>query len=547
MIRRAAALYGLVATGLCWPALADLRSSALGHPDADTWNHVWGYHHIATALAEGRSPFHVTALAWPDGGALWFVDLLGALATLPVSWILGPVAAYNLAIWANLLLSGVAAFALARRVCGGAAGPLAAGFIFQLCPHVLAQVHNGISETVATGWLPLAMLAALRALDHPLPRRGVALGLALACAALASWYTALFAGAAITILIATAGLHTPARLRAALPALGIAALVGGALIVPAALTFAATLDSADALVGRDPSFVWRTLVGHNMTDLWALGLPIRSPDLQLLFDEALITVVYVSAAVWLPALAAWRRGPGWAAAALACLVLSLGPFLYVGGEYLRLGTSLVPLPFAAVFDLVPALSRVSHAYRLVVPMTLCLGMLVGLGLRWSHPSWAVGLVGAMALDLVVRQPLPLPLPVARLEVPEVHTVPAEGAVIDLPLSFPTLARSRYTAWQIHHGRPIPYALNDPTPATLWENPLGRALITLERSPTHTLPPRLPIIPLEIGRRELRDAGFTTVVLHRSAYPTGGEAPVIALLELLCGPGEHHGDALSFSL
>ena len=34
-------------------------------------------------------------LNWPHGGTLWFIDMFGALITLPINWISGPVAAYN--------------------------------------------------------------------------------------------------------------------------------------------------------------------------------------------------------------------------------------------------------------------------------------------------------------------------------------------------------------------------------------------------------------------------------------------------------------------
>ncbi|MBK7758754.1 MAG: hypothetical protein IPI35_20625 [Deltaproteobacteria bacterium] len=120
-------LYALLAAGVCAPALVNPAGRALGHADADTFNHVWGYWQVFQALAAGRSPLTTELLGYPSGGALYFIDLFGALRTLPVQWAFGPVVAYNVACWSNLWLAGLGAHLLAARVSGSSWAGLRGG------------------------------------------------------------------------------------------------------------------------------------------------------------------------------------------------------------------------------------------------------------------------------------------------------------------------------------------------------------------------------------------------------------------------------------
>ncbi|HNC97755.1 MAG TPA: hypothetical protein PKW90_16605, partial [Myxococcota bacterium] len=101
----------LLLLGCCF-ALSGLSplEAALGHPGADTGNHLWGYGEVARALAELRVPWEVQEKAWPEGGSLWFIDLPMAAFLAPVTWIFGAAAAYNLGILLNFWLAGFAAW-----------------------------------------------------------------------------------------------------------------------------------------------------------------------------------------------------------------------------------------------------------------------------------------------------------------------------------------------------------------------------------------------------------------------------------------------------
>ena len=111
-----------VGHGFMHPVLGAPTTLAIGHPNNDVWNHVWGYGFVAQSLAAGEWPMHTDLLNWPHGGTLWFIDLLGALITLPINWLSGPVAAYNSGMLIQWVLAGVGMYALAWRVTGSIAG-----------------------------------------------------------------------------------------------------------------------------------------------------------------------------------------------------------------------------------------------------------------------------------------------------------------------------------------------------------------------------------------------------------------------------------------
>ena len=218
----AAALVSLVlAIGLTWPTVTDLQGRLLGHPGNDSWNHVWGYWWVSSELLEGRWPSHTQLLSWPDGGTLYFIDTVQAVASWPIQWLLGPAAAYNLVMILGFALSGFAAWLLARRVTGD---PIISGLAMMLyggAPHLLGQAFNGISETVCAGWLPLTIWGLIRLIDRPTIGRMLALGTFAASCALTSWYYGLMAAIAGTVVLVwqAAGQAYATRWKSLVPAL----------------------------------------------------------------------------------------------------------------------------------------------------------------------------------------------------------------------------------------------------------------------------------------------------------------------------------------
>ena len=108
---------------------------------------------------------------------------------------------------------------------------------------------------------------------------------------------------------------------------------------------------------RDPGFVERSLLNHNITDIIAFFNPskVPSPNLFLLYGEELIIVIYIG---WIAiALAIYsiyslrqsREIAPWIWMGVIFFFFSLGPYLNVGGSYLEIDGKKIPLPFLALY------------------------------------------------------------------------------------------------------------------------------------------------------------------------------------------------------
>ncbi len=538
---------------LTWPTVLDLRGSMLGHPGNDTWNHAWGFWWVADSLGQGQLPLRTQLLDHPSGGALFFIDSFNALWTWPIQALAGVPAALNLAVIFAFFCNGICAWALGRRVLQDPWLAWVPGVIFAASAHLLGQAYNGITETLNAGFLPLYLLLLLRMLDRPSLARAAWMGAALALCSVANFYYGLF-GIVLSLVVVlhraiTARLRTDWRAFAL--ALGASVALYAVLVLPVLAVLSQSMDAADALVDRDPEFVWASLVNHNITDVVSMFRPGKhySPDLKAQYGEDLLIVTYlgwVSLALGAIGLASARpkRSLGlWALLAGIFLLFALGPYLHVGGEYLTWDGRRIPLPFLVFFKAFPLFSRISHPFRFVVPATLGLGMLAGLGAqaisrRWTRlPRPAIaGVLGLLVLsEVTLASPAVWPLPRCDARIPSAYAELDQGAVLDLPITVPNLERAVYTWYQTEHGLPVPYGLNEPVPASLADNPLTVLMVRIESAYVLSLPPMLPELELVVGARRLQAEGYRHIVVHEELYLRPKLEMVSAVLEGLFGP------------
>jgi hypothetical protein len=139
-------------------------------------------------------------------------------------------------------------------------------------------------------------------------------------------------------------------------------------------------------------------------------------------------------------------------------------------------------------------------------------------------------------------PAVFPLPASDASVPAVTATLQDGAVLDLPVGQPVLARSRYSLAQLVHGQPSPYGLNDPLPMALRTNRFLRFLVEMEYSTVATLPAQMPWFDLVIGRTVAVEDGLKWIVVHESSYPKGGFARTSRFLDIVATP-IHDGDGV----
>jgi len=565
-----AAWAALAAVALCvlltWPVVLYPNTLLLGHPGNDTWNHVWGYWWVTEAVTSGYWPSWTPLLSFPEGGTLYFIDTVQALISAPIQMMFGPAMAFNLIVMFGFALSAWGAWLLAYRLTGDPVTSGIAMVMYGASPHLLGQAYNGISETVCAGWLPIALWCLLHFLDRPVWKRAVLLGASMAITMLTSWYYGLFAVLATAVVLTWRAARQPwiQPWVRSLVRLGGASLTGLILVAPALWMFSTSLDAPDALVTRDQEFVEASLLYHNITDILAFFRPGKtpSPDLLALYGEELVIVIYlgwVGLLLCLYAIFATRRhrefGP-WIWLGLFFFVFSLGPYLNIDGQMLEIDGRRVPLPFLPLFDALPLFSRISHPFRFVVGVSLALSLLAAHGLRHMTRNQTlrtrlvvVVVVGAASLlEYRLGSPATVPVPTSDAVIPEAYTEmardPAEGAVLDLPLTVPNLERAVYVWYQTEHGRPVPWGLNDPMPEHLLKNRLTATLIRLEAHRSLFLPPGLPELDLVVGSRALAGQGYRYIVLHERLYPDFKLEQVETVLTGLFGaPKRWSGDGL----
>jgi hypothetical protein len=534
-------LYALVAVGVTYPLILEFTRSAIGDPANDVWNHLWGFWWIKDELVHHhRFPLETTLLNHPKGGTLFFIDMSNALFSLPYQLLFGLTAAYNITILFHLTLNAFGAFLLAFHLTRNPYASFVTGIIYGFSPHLLAQTYNGISETINAGWLPIFILFLFRTFQEARISNAILAGLFLFLTTFANWYYGLFGGlfAGLFLIAQLASswrrVINPSMFRRLL----YLALTYGVLIVPFLSLFAYTLSAENALVGRDPDFVYQTLIRHNMTDLLIFFHPGRfySPDLKALYGEDLIIVAYLGYSTILLSLLPFFIGRGgrdvrfWGFLAAIFLVFSLGPFLYVDGEYVEIGGRWVPLPFLAFFRAFPLFSRISHAFRFVVMAMLAMGVLAAFGLKGLYarssgrlPSiLGTGAVcGVILAEFLYASPAVFPIPRSPTTVPHFFQELAEEdgsyAVLDLPLGVPTLKRAVYTFGQTVHHKAVPYGLNDPFPANLSGNYFIRYLVNLEFVGMNTLPPQLPTLDLMASIELMKAQRYRYILVHDDLF------------------------------
>jgi len=143
---------------------------------------LWFFQSPATSLAHLQNPFYSTAMFHPTGINLLDQTSVLALSVplIPVTWLFGPVASFNVACTIVPALTALTMFVVLRRWVHWLPAAYIGGLLFGFSPFVLASLEYGHLMTAALMLLPL-ILAVLDEIlvrqRHSARRAGVALGL----------------------------------------------------------------------------------------------------------------------------------------------------------------------------------------------------------------------------------------------------------------------------------------------------------------------------------------------------------------------------------
>ena len=368
----------------------------------------------------------------PDALAFSENLLLPAALVAPLQGAFGPVLAYNIALLGSLLLSGLAAQLLVRRVSGDRLAAFVAGACFAAGPHRWVRLSHLHAQV--TVFLPLALLALDRFWERRTLRRAFAVGLLLALQGLSSIYLGAITAAALAVAVAVAlcGGLKPRELGR----LAAGFLLAAAILWPVVHPYL----RMRAFQGQEFTLETVSIYAASLPSYAAAGNRAWGWLTQRLLDPATVRDTLF---------------PGTVALALGVAGLAAAPRRYRA-------VAVVASAVAVVFSLGPdtALYRFLHEHvvlvrgvralsRFALVPTLALSVLAGLALAGRRRAVALS-----ALGLMMVESANLPLRLERYDGPSPASrwlAGKEGAVLVLPLAGnDTLAMLDGLA----HGRPL---------------------------------------------------------------------------------------------
>ena len=477
--------YVLLLAIMSWPLVRDLaHTGPMDRPDGrlNAWILAWAGETVWTDPARVfQAPaFHPL----PDALAFSENLLLPAALVAPLQGAFGPVLAYNIALLGSLLLSGLAAQLLVRRVSGDRLAAFVAGAYFAAGPHRWVRLSHLHAQV--TVFLPLALLALDRFWERRTLRRALAVGLLLALQGLSSIYLGAITAAALAVAIAVAlcGGLKPRELGR----LAAGFLLAAAILWPVMHPYL----RMRAFQGQEFTLETVSIYAASLPSYAAAGNRAWGWLTQRLLDPSTVRDTLF---------------PGTVALALGVAGLAAAPRRYRA-------VAVVASAVAVVFSLGPdtALYRFLHEHvvlvrgvralsRFALVPTLALSVLAGLALAGRRRA-----VVLSALGLMMVESANLPLRLERYDGPSPASrwlAGKEGAVLVLPLGGnDTLAMLEGLA----HGRPLVNGDSGFIP-----RPFDRAMELFERGVD------------EDGARFLRAVGVRHVVA-----PAGGDASLDGL-------------------
>jgi hypothetical protein len=412
-------------------------------PELLMWLLAWWSH----ALSHGLNPLYTHAVWAPDGVNLaWTTCMpLVSLPAVPVVLAMGPVFAYNLACVVAVALAGWCAFILCRYLSGEFWAALAGGYVFGFSAYMLGQTAAHL-DLILTFPIPLFVLLMIRGFRADLAWRPLVTGLVLVLAAQFLLFVevfatmTLFAGIAVIVMLAVGSSAEKTRVLNLLPTLALSYAL--ALVVVSPFLYCMFV------LGYEPGGPHPPLLYS--TDLLNLLIPTSTMELgRAAFPRAIAQQFlgyifeaggYIGIPLMLVAAAFARRNwsEGWARSLVLILivavVLSLGPFLIVGGR------PIIPLP-GLVVGALPLIGKALPARQMLYAF-LALAIITALWLssgstpRWVRVAAALVVVASMLPNLSTNfWTSPIKVPHFYSEALYAKFLSAGETVVVLPYSY----------------------------------------------------------------------------------------------------------------
>jgi len=565
--------YSLVAMIYTFPVVLSVATIPTGSPYM-AWTMWWA----KTSLIDLRANLaNLTSLYYPQGAyhPLFWVDVYTMVSPLPLVILFGPLIAYNVHFLATYALTGFTTYLLCYYLTRRHWPSFTGGLIFALSSFRFRHAVHGELNLMVTYWLPLYVLFLLKLFRKPNSRNALLCGIFLALSIHSNFLHAAHFVIPLTLVFVIYQIFAkPRRLidLRLVKGLGLMILISTVLVGPF------WLPLLKANVSGELGYFARHGLLSQAADLVGFFVPPSSQALvqtirplvmlvEELTPESGYYPVYIGfVALLLAAIGAWKMGKRlgfWMITALVGVVLSLGPFLHVGGQLVEYSvadkTGFVVLPGALLtalpfYEWIRAPARFHELTMLSIAVLASYGasiLLQATGRRIVQ--W--GLAGALIILIPVECALDFPFPISDKPVPEFYstlsTNSEDFAILDVG--------SRLNHWgmyyQITHRHPIvrahcariPYEVNlylrfmdqlvqpeldiinrDNIVQVL--NQLNIGYVVLHKSYPGTVETFMPFLSQVMGSSVYEDGQIAAFVVPTSdAVPTG-EIPLLMLGE-----------------
>ena len=187
-------LYTLLAVIFTYPLVLNYSDYIIGHMESDVWKHLWGLWWVRRRLIQDCVlPLHTFLLNYPYGGALYFIDSLNGVLSVPLQSFLSIVQTFNTIVLFNLVLASSGAYVLAKGLTGHKAASFVAGAIYAFSAYMGSSIASGITESINIGYLPFFCHYFMRQFRSRSFKDAFLAALFFSLNTLGSWYFGTFA------------------------------------------------------------------------------------------------------------------------------------------------------------------------------------------------------------------------------------------------------------------------------------------------------------------------------------------------------------------
>jgi len=469
-------LYALIVVVMTYPVAFKLSSAVAGGATGDNFQWAWFLWWGKKAWLDlGTSVTNLETLYYPTGA---YHPLLAAepyvqLLALPLVSLFGPRVAYNVEFLLSFLLSGLTMYLLCAYITRNRCAAFIGGLVFGFFPFRATHAVAGHFGQIMTYWLPLYALFLFKLFAKPSLRNTLLCSLFLTLSLTVYLMHIAYFVLPFTLLfliIYRQGLSNARFIKGFVGALFLAALLSAPFLFPI---------TAGKLSGQTEYLGGKSGMTDFSVDLLAFLIPPPYHPLLSLWEKVHLIrhIVYAESMAYLGltalCLALWgvkrkkSEARFWLILGVGAAVLSLGPFLKIGGELVRYTVegkeSYIVLPYALLTK-VPFLEWGRTPGRLSGTMSFSLAVLAGLGAGDILPrlkKWVrVAFVGVTALLVLFEYITCVPFPIAGEYIPDFYRKiaeePEEYAILDLPIetggSTGTSNRAMY--YQMFHEHKI---------------------------------------------------------------------------------------------